>query len=527
MRSCLFIVLLFFINTLIAQELHAWVYFKDKQGVAAALQDPTRILTQRSIDRKQRYDIVIDDRDIPVNQDYVAALKLQPGINYKTQSKWFNCAHIVGTMEAIQQLENLEYVDRVVYASRSRATPSTIEVNYQEPLITPLNDNASQNQVDMIGLDVLHDSGYKGSNIWIAVTDSGFPFVNVNLGFETSRLENRILGGYDFVDGDGSYFEDDVHGARVLSIMAGQLEQGDRNYEGTAPKASYLLYRTEDATSETPVEMSYWVAAAERADSLGVDVMNVSLGYLDFDNPMESLSYSNMNGTSFISQGASIAANKGMLIVTSAGNSGNSSTHPYIVAPADAPNVFTVGAVNNAGEYAAFSSRGPSKDGRLKPNVSAQGQQTLLIKEDGTIGAGSGTSYSSPIIAGAMACLMQAFPNQSPVQLMQLVQQSSSLASDPDNFYGYGIPNFAQVFQTLSQSQARASMPFTYYVKDKILFIGMQEESVTSIQLFNLQGQLVINQSIEKLTQIDLSHLSSGIYFFKINQSMQAHKIAL
>ena len=182
--------------------------------------------------------------------------------------------------------------------------------------------------------------------------------------------------------------------ARVLSILAGEINAGTDQYVGSAPDASYYLFRTEDAGSETPVEMSYWVAAAERADSLGVDVINVSLGYLDFENNNESLNYMDMNGSSFISSGATIAAQKGMMVITSAGNSGNSNTHPWVAAPADAVGVMTVGSVTGSRNKSSFSSIGPTYDGRLKPNIMAQGSGTQLVEESGLIRSGNGTSYS-------------------------------------------------------------------------------------------------------------------------------------
>ncbi|BAO54049.1 subtilisin-like serine proteases [Nonlabens marinus S1-08] len=515
-------------TSLVAQDLNAWVYFKDKANTSTYLQNPGSMLTQRALERKQRHNISIDDRDVPVNQEYVAGIQRQPGISYRTQSKWFNCAHVTGTFENLQQLESLDYVQQVVYSDPSKNATTSSFNKFQEDILLPANYGNTRNQIEMIGLDELHNQGHTGSGIIIAVTDSGFPNVDTNRAFATIRTESRILGGYDFVAGNDSYFGDHFHGARVLSIMAGQVSNGDDQYVGTAPDASYYLFRTEDDASETPVEMSYWVAAAERADSLGVDVVNVSLGYLGFDNPSESLNYEDMNGSSFISRGATVATEKGMLIVTSAGNSGNSTFHPWIAAPADAPGVFAIGAVTPSSSKSSFSSIGPTRDGRIRPSVAAQGSATQLVEESGELKSGSGTSYSGPIIAGAMACLIQAYPQLSVAELIEAVQQTGTQSVSPDNQLGYGIPNFGNAFRTLSQQEITTVSDFKYYVKDKVLYIfSAPGESEYPFQLFNLQGQLILETQMEQEDTVDLSQFSSGLYLFRSHGQSVAHKISL
>jgi hypothetical protein len=515
-------------TSLVAQELHALVYFKDKADVVSYLDNPSTMLSQRSMDRKARHNIPIDERDVPVNQDYINRLKTQTGIDYRTQSKWFNSAHVVGTYENLEALRNLDFVSQLVYADLSKSAVSSREKKFTEDILLPANYGNAANQIEMIGLDRLHDQGNTGNGVIIALMDSGFPNVNTNRAFATARAENRILGGYDFVAGDASYFGDHFHGARVFSIIAGQVNAADGVYIGSAPDASYYLFRTEDAASETPVEMSYWVAAAERADSLGVDVVNVSLGYLGFDNSNESLTYEEMNGSSFISRGATTATEKGMLIVTSAGNSGTSTSHPWIAAPADAVGVFAIGAVMANRNKSNFSSIGPTRDGRIRPSVAAQGSATQLVEETGELKAGSGTSYSGPLIAGAIACLIQAYPDLSVAQLIDAVQNSSSQATNPDDNLGYGIPNFGKVFSSLSNQQIVQQDHFNYYVKDKILFFDFAPgESKLPFQLFNLQGQLLIELNSLQTGRVDLQQFSNGIYIFRLAGMDRGFKVVI
>ncbi|PZX39100.1 putative secreted protein (Por secretion system target) [Nonlabens dokdonensis] len=508
-----------------AQDFHALVFFNDKPNTAASLTNLQTILTQRAIDRKARHNIPIDDRDMPMNQSYIAQIKTQPGITYKAQSKWFNCVHVVGSPADINALASLPFVSTIDFTDPTKSSSISNEDKFANMVTTPLAYGTARNQIEMIGIDDLHNTGNTGSGMLIAVTDSGFPNVDVNTGFAQLRNNNGIAGGWDFVDRDATIYEDHFHGSRVLSVMAGN-DPG--NFEGTAPDARYYLFRTEEASQETPAEMSYWVQAAERADSLGVDVINVSLGYLGFDNAAESLSYQDMNGTTaFISQGTNVAFEKGMLVVTSAGNSGNSATHPYNAAPADAFGAFSIGSVTANEVKSNFSSIGPTFDGRIRPDIAAQGSASATIDESGNLVSSSGTSFSAPTITGAIACLMQAFPNLTPQEIIDAVRASAQQFTTPDNLLGYGIPDFGAAQQTLSFNNY-STAHFNYHVKDKILYFNTaQGENLTSFQLFNLQGQLVLEQATTQEGFIDLNQVSNGLYFFRVDQSEDSHKLVI
>jgi hypothetical protein len=527
MKYVLAVVLMMLGVELSAQNYHAWVYFTDKPNVTQALANPVNILTQKSLDRKSRHGVTIDQRDVPMNQVYVNQVKNEPGIDYKAQSKWFNCVHVVGTLADIDALAAFNFVDYIDYADPTRAVVSSQPFQNQinEPLSTTSIDyGTATNQVEMINLDALHDLGFTGSGITIAVTDSGFPNVDVNTGFAVLRNNGGLLGGYDFVAKNDIIYDDNFHGSRVLSVMAGS---NSPNYEGTSPGASYYLFRTEEAAQETPAELSYWVAAAERADSLGVEIINVSLGYLTFDNPSENLTYSDLDGaTTFISRGATVAHDKGMAVIVSVGNAGNSASHPYIAAPADALGTFSIGAVNSAGVRSSFSSIGPTADGRIAPDIVARGSSTASINESGNLVGSNGTSFSAPIISGAVACLMQALPNLPPALLYDKIREGSSQYSSPDNLLGYGIPDFGAIYQTLSLEHSPAVSSIKYYVNRGVLNFALSE-NVTSIHLYNLQGQQLIQEkNTQGITAVSVSHLSSGVYIFKVNGSAKSYKIA-
>jgi subtilisin family serine protease len=288
-------------------------------------------------------------------------------------------------------------------------------------------------------------------------------------------------------------------------------------YEGAAPEANYYLFRTEDAATETPVELSHWVAAAERADSLGVDVINISLGYLTFDNPAENLTYVDLDGqTSFISKGANTAFEKGMIVVASAGNYGTSTTHPYIVSPADATGAIAVGAVNSNRSRVSFSSIGPSADNRIKPDIAAMGGATALVDENQNVVNGNGTSYSAPIISGGIACLIQAFPNKTPSEIRTAVLQSADQYTMPDNTLGYGIPDFDLAFQTLNIPSDKLQK-FSYYLKESRLYIHTKSSVKADLKIYNLQGKLLLQSLHRSESVVKVDELASGVYIAQLS----------
>jgi len=502
----------------------AWVYFTDKANVDFYLNNPTTILTQQALNRKTQFTIEIDERDVPVNEDYITQIKNQTGITVLAKSKWFNAVHVRGEVIDINNLEALEFVESVEFANHALNTNSRLfQTNDKfetENTQTNFNYGNTSNQITMISVNQLHQQGFTGNGIIIAVLDSGFSNVNQMGAFQNLRNSNKLLGGYDFVDKtDNVYaFTGNDHGTKVLSDMAAFIQD---EFVGTAPDASYYLFRTEDVFSENPVEESYWVEAAERADSLGVHIINSSLGYTTYDRPEYSYSPSQMNGTTaFISKGASMAAQKGILVVNSAGNSGHVSWET-VGAPADSPDVFSIGAVDSNGDYAFFSSVGSSAQPTQKPDVVARGLFTFVINDQNNIINSSGTSFSAPLIAGALACLTQALPNKSPDEIKQLVRETSSQFSAPDNFLGFGIPNFSDALQlglSVEDKQPIQIDIFPNPVKDKLVITQSNAVGMGEFIIYNQLGKIVFqSNAIGNYHQIDMSNWASGVYILKLN----------
>jgi subtilisin family serine protease len=288
--------------------------------------------------------------------------------------------------------------------------------------------------------------GYTGEGLAIAVLDGGFRGVDTGVGFQSFWDKEQILATFNFADNVEDVFLSSLHGTYVLSIMGADMPG---KYIGASPEASFYLLRTEVVDSERVAEEDFWLAAAEFADFVGADIINSSLGYTTYDVESENHTYADMDGnTTVVTRAADMAASKGILVCNSAGNSGNDSWR-YIGAPADGDSVFTIGAVDSERIPADFSSEGPTADGRVKPNISVMGDYSSVLHPDGVVYVGSGTSFSSPLAAGAAACLWQAFPEKTNWEIMEALQKSASRANNPDYKVGYGIPNMVVAYHLL------------------------------------------------------------------------------
>jgi subtilisin family serine protease len=375
--------------------------------------------------------------------------------------------------------------------------------------------------------DYLHEMGFMGEGMVIAVLDAGFENVNNISAFDSLRMNNRILGTWDFVDGKEDVYTVGGHGRNVLSIIAGNLPG---TFMGSAPRASYYLFRTEEGASEYKIEEANWIAAAERADSLGADMITSSLGYSDFNDTSTSYTYADMDGnTTICTRGADFAARKGMLMVNSAGNEGTSSWH-YLTAPSDADSVMTIGAVTPDGEVSSFSSRGPSADGRIKPNISGQGQATAFIDVSGNVATGSGTSYSTPLLAGLTACLWQSSKEKSNMEIIQIIQQTASAADNPNDSIGYGIPDFQAAHLKLLVDKGALyqmeNLPVAYpnpFTTGLNVMLYAPEQGLYQVDVFDSKGQKIYNElrmvDANRFSRIDLSLLDAaqpGMYVIRI-----------
>ncbi len=525
MKRITYLLLLFLSFSVYSQEEDAWVYFIDKPNAVNQLNTPLNFLSQRAIDRRINQGIVLNVNDVPIHQPYINQIIAATGITIKAKSKWLNCLHIRGSVANINSLTSLSFVDYVDFADASLnlrlSTPKTIKpVNKQMAVQTTFNYGDSNNQIEMLNGHLLHQANFTGTGKIIAVLDSGFINVNSTSPFQRLFDNNLILGGYNYVNQSTNVYDLHNHGTLTLSCMGGFV---DNELVGTAPDSSYYLFVTEDVAEENPVEESYWVEAAEEADRLGADIISSSLGYYGYDNPNYSHQFSDLNGnTAFASRGANIAFSKGMIVVASAGNSGNS-LEPLnrVGVPAEATNVLAVGAVRFDETYATFSSIGPSFDGRIKPDVMAKGSAAVVANTSGTIQTASGTSFSCPIIAGMIASFWQAVPNLTNQQIIDLIKQSSDKFTNPDAQFGYGIPDFQLaltngLLNTNTPSNANFLL-FPNPTSDLISVTFPNGFDTSKLTIFNTLGQFVKELSISVASPtISLEELHSGVYFYKI-----------
>jgi len=521
-KTVLIIVLL--ISAFSYSQEEAWVYFNDKPNSQYYFTNPLQMLSQRALNRRAIQNVPLDLKDVPIHQPFIDQITATPGITVKASSKWMNCLHVRGTQAVIQSLRSLSFVDSISFANttlnRTGKTSSSSNysaVNKELETQVTYNYGTSANQIQMLNGNYLHQQNYTGSGKVIAVLDAGFPGVDSASPFQRLRVNNQLLGGYNFVDRSTNYYAMNSHGTQVLSTMGGYIEN---QLVGTAPDASYYLFVTEDSTSETPLEESLWVEAAELADKLGADIINSSLGYFHFNNQNYNYSYSNMDGnTAFSSKGANIAFSRGMIVVVSAGNSGNSA-YPNISAPSDATFALAVGAVNSARNYVSFSSIGPSFDGRVKPDVMAQGQSAVVAMPSGDIAVNSGTSFSGPIIAGMVASFWQAFPNLTNSRIIQLIKESSNRFTNPNAQYGYGIPNFQLALNNALENNQFNSEGYAVYpnpVNEEVIFTFPSNKIAREISFYNSLGQEILRcNAINQLLLISLQSFENGMYFYKI-----------
>ncbi len=511
-----------------SQVQDAWVYFKNKPNSTTFLANPLTMLTQRSLDRRSVQNISLNIIDVPIHQPYIDMITIAFGITVKAKSKWMNCLHIQGTQSDINALLSFTFVDHVEFADRTLNNKNVnnnqinIPVNKNFSTTTSFNYGTSSNQISMLNGNLLHQQNFTGLGLQIAIFDAGFPNVDIAQPFARLLSNNAILGGYNFVNRNSNFYTGNSHGTLVLSCMGGYK---DNQLVGTAPDAKYYLYITEDTTSEKIIEESNWVEAAEEADRVGVDIITSSLGYFDYDNPAHSHTYADMTGNkSFISRGANLAFSRGIIVVASAGNSGGSAD-PYVAVPAEATNVLAIGAVKADRNYASFSSIGPSFDGRIKPDVMAQGQASVLSNTSGNITSANGTSFSCPILAGMVACLWQALPNLTNQQIISLIKQSSDKYTSPDAQYGYGIPDFQKA---INLNLSLNSIPKPNLLEDFVFYQTPNAEYISfafpkgilkaTVNLYDVLGKFIYQKNITPDDNfIPVSTWNLGVYVFNID----------
>lgn len=459
-----------------------FVQFTDKAGSTHIALSPT------ALDKRTERSIAIDSLDYAVSPIYLDSLR-QTGCHIYHTSRWMNGATIETDSTTIQHIAEWAFVD-TIYMTRRRGDEAIRrkgdEAKRQEVIGEehPLRQEAtwlSDPQTEQLQLHLLHEAGFHGQGITMAIVDGGFQNVNTLTAFDAVR--EQILGIYDTTDDTDSVTgTTGNHGVKCFSAIAAITP----DYQGAATAANYYLIRSEENKTESPKEIDNWVAAIELADSLGVDILSSSLGYAKFDDPLQTLSYNDMNGqTTRCSQAAQIAAAKGMLVVVAAGNDGNNAWH-YISAPADADQILTVGAVDIHDSIAAFSSWGPTADGRIKPEVCATGYQTALINPlNNNVLYGNGTSFACPIIAGMAACLWSAIPHANNMEIRERIIQSADRYTLPHDHYGYGIPN---AWQAYGQTTDIESIPNSHVPAAQKMLINGQLWILHNGKKYNVMG---------------------------------------
>ena len=400
-------------------------------------------LSPRAIEQRTKWKIDINHLDYPVYAPYLDSLR-HAGVEICHTSRWMNGATCRMSTDQAAQVEQWSFIASVEQTREDKVQSTEYRVRrtmYDVPstiyhLRCTMDDGArTDEQLDLLNLTPLHQAGFEGQGILMAICDGGFTNANTLPCFR-HELE---LGHFDFTDdADPFYGAEGTHGLACLSTISALTD----SYHGAATRAQYYLMRSEEMHSESPKEMDNLIAALEKADSLGVNIFSVSLGYFYFDNPEWNLSHDMLDGsTTRLSIATTIAARKGMLVCVAAGNEAQSNWHKICV-PADADSILSIGAVTATGEMSTFSSYGPSADGRVKPEVCAQGVQTALIAPDGTVFQSNGTSFAAPTIAGLAASLWSALPNENAMQIRQRIIDSSDRALTPDyQQFGYGIPD--------------------------------------------------------------------------------------
>lgn len=494
------------------------VFFTDKNASPYSVASPLSFLSQRAIDRRQLNGVAINTDDLPVDPQYISELRDQ-GIKVFYRSRWFNAALCEMTDAQSKSVVTNSFVRKVELVAPGEKLTSGRRKAFRGRSAD--GSEVTSTQLSMIGIDDMHSQSIYGDGIFVAVFDGGFVNANTLSAMQALFNDNRFSPiSYNFVGNNEDVFEYDSHGTEVLSVMVGNVADV---FEGGAYKASYALFITEDVDSEYKIEEYNWLFAAEKADSAGVDVIQSSLGYNTFDLPAMNYTADSLDGKTAVStRAAEFAAQRGIIVVVSAGNEGANNWH-YVTAPADGKDVLGIGNVDENDLRNPTSSIGPTADGRVKPDLMALGTGVAVIKPNGATGNSSGTSFSSPLVASLMVGLRQQFPEVPASDLVEAVRNSASRSDKPDSQYGYGIPNYDKAVSYLQA--AYETKPFFAYpnpVTDTLTFEvrNLSDTTEVSFELFDSQGRR-LEARVPELSRVnnryvlDLRNYAPGVYLLR------------
>ncbi len=505
------------------------IYLSDKNNSPYSIDNPSEYLSPRAIEKRARFNIPITEQDFPVNPHYKQQiLALDADMQLLSVSKWMNTVTIYCPDSiVVPQILNLPFVDSIKAVGNYNLHDLPVFQNPENPIPMVHNSpNPTKEDIDygeglaqiaLLNGIPLHEEGFRGEGMLIAVIDGGFFGIETTSFYQEMVNSGRFFGHYslmpNFVDtlADGW---DEVHGTIVTSAMAANT---NGELVGTAPAASYALIHTEWVGSEEIIEEDFWANGAEIADSLGADVINSSLGYRMFpDFPQSDITYANMDGVNSIaSRCATILGQKGVIVCVAAGNDGSSEFY-HVNRPGDAFDILCVGACTSDSLIAAFSSHGPSYDGRVKPDITSQGVGTACIYPNDELSFANGTSLATPVAAGMCACLWQAMPQYTSTEMMQFIRESGHLYNNPNPEYGYGIPNFYQIYTSHVGLNDYKPLNISVYpnpVTDKLILTNT-DGNIQSISIYNTSGQLVLQTAVNgnALIEINVTSLPKGFY---------------
>ena len=557
-----FLLFFLFATTSDAQQLTYTVKLKYKKNPFYSLSQPSAFLSQKAIARRNRQNISIDSTDLPINKSYLDSITHLNGVTIKSRSKWLNQVvieitdpYVIDTINAFSFVLHSQVVGTAFAPQLKKVATEKIEkesnvilgsksvLDGQGTTTDTFNYGNNYPQVHLHEGEHLHNQGFQGQGITIAVIDAGFYNYRNSIAFDSVVKNNQVVGVFDFVAKDSSVDEDNPHGAYCFSILAANRPGF---MVGTAPKANYLLFRTEDVTSEKPIEEQNWIEAVERADSLGADVVSSSLGYYNFEDSQYDHPYIERDGnTAQITIAADIAAKKGMIIMNAAGNTGNAQDESkYILVPADGDSVMTVGAVNTNGAIAGFSSWGPNGAGKRKPNIVSVGWSAVYANIFGVPTTGNGTSYANPNIAGLIACLWQAFPEFTNMEILDAVERSADKYNNPDDRYGYGIPNFriaSSLLETKRQEKTdkilKGKWLTAFPIPFKQVFTVFMKAPATgraNIRILDFTGRVLLDKNMDvnqgnhyRILMNPQGTRRFGMYFVQYNDGKNSSTIKL
>lgn len=532
LKKMAIVCLFFFSSKAFSQAPESYVVvFKDKPHYQQY--KPSDFLSPRAIENRKRYNISITKEDYPIDTSYIATiLKQDISIQLLTQSKWMNyivisCdSSLLDTIRQFSFVKSASALHTIDYQSLNsgKAFREIVPENIAKiPSLTTFSVDTTYYgvmylQIKLHNGHLLHHIGYKGDGVLVALLDAGYGGLDFPI-FENLHHENRIIGHYDFVKENHDMFSNSTHGMSVLSLMAGKIPY---TAVGTAPEAQYVIMKTEANSYEEILEEYFLVAGLECADSLGVDVVNISLGYTTFNTANTNHTFSDLDGLhSVASIAVAMAIEKGIIVSNSAGNEGDKNWK-YISIPADAYNVLSVAAINTEGQLADFSSLGSASFNSIKPNIASVGLDTYVQKANGNIEKGNGTSFSSPVNAGLVACLRQAFPLKTSHEIIKAIFQSCSHVQTPDTLTGYGIPDYWLAFKLLDASAVnKKDIVHTYPnpVQSMLKIKTFYPHQIVKLEIIDVWGRVFHCSSYEgnDFIEVNVSFLTSGIYVLRIH----------